>query len=73
MVAVFPNSKVEVEQYEQQHQLQIEAVPASTFAALNVEGTPTLILVDASGRVLDFWIGKLSKDEEQQLIARVAR
>jgi hypothetical protein len=73
MIAVFPNSKTDVEQYVRQNDLQIEAVPESTLGELNVAATPTVILVDASGRVLDFWIGKLSPNEEQQLIAKVAR
>jgi thioredoxin-related protein len=71
MVAVFPNPKPEVEQYKEQNQLYLESVPALNYSTLNVTGTPTLILVDSTGRVLDFWVGKLSKDEEQQVIEAV--
>ena len=68
MVAVFPNPTNEVEQYERQNQLGIEAVTALNYGTFNVTGTPTLILVDSSGRILDFWVGKLSRDEEAQLM-----
>lgn len=68
LVAVLPNSEEEVRQYMQQRQLQIAAIPAVNLRTLKVAGTPTLILVDGSGRVLDFWVGKLSLDAEQQVL-----
>jgi hypothetical protein len=71
VVAVFPNPKSEVERYKEQNQLNVESVPALNYSPLNVTGTPTLILVDATGHVLDFWVGKLSNEEEQQVIEAV--
>jgi len=68
IVAVFPNPKSEVEQYKQENQLNVESVPALNYGVLNVAGTPTLIMVDSTGRVLDLWVGMLSKGEEQQVI-----
>lgn len=73
MVAVFPNPKTEVEQYKEKNQLSVESVPELNYSTLNVTGTPTLILADSTGRVLDFWVGKLSKEEEQQVTEAVAR
>lgn len=73
MVAVFPDPKSEVEQYKAQNQLSVESVSALNYSTINITGTPTLILVDSSGRVLDFWVGKLSKEEEQHVIEAVAR
>lgn len=68
VVAVLPNSEEEVGQYMQQKQLQIAAVPSADLKTLKVAGTPTLILVDSGGRVIDFWVGKLSQDTEQQVL-----
>jgi len=73
IVAVFPNPKTEVEQYKEQNQLHVESVPELNYSILNVTGTPTLILVDSTGHVLDFWVGKLSKEDEQQVIEAVSR
>lgn len=73
MVALFPNPTTEVEQYKQQNQFHIDSVPELNYSTLNVTGTPTLILVDSTGSVLDFWVGMLSKDDEQQLIEAVGR
>lgn len=71
IVAIFPNPKTEVDQYKQRNQLNVESVPSLNYANLNVTGTPTLILVDSAGRVLDFWVGRLSQEEEKQVMKAV--
>ncbi|HEX8174114.1 MAG TPA: thioredoxin-like domain-containing protein [Pyrinomonadaceae bacterium] len=71
IVAVFPNSENEVKQYIQQSQLNVDTVAETDFKALNVAGTPTLLLIDKDGKILDFWVGKLSKDNEQQVIKAI--
>jgi thioredoxin-related protein len=68
LVAVFPNSTDQVKSYAEQQHLKLPTVAAMDFRSLNVTATPTLILIDSDGRVRDFWIGKLSKEEEHQVI-----
>lgn len=67
IIAVFPNAESDVRQYAQQNQLQLETIAGADLKALNVRGTPTMILVDKNGKVLDFWVGKLSEDEKRQV------
>ena len=38
------------------------------FAAIKVPGTPTLLLVDNSGKVLDVWVGKLDDSREKEVL-----
>lgn len=72
IIAVFPNSENEAKEYIRQNKLNITTVAASIdFKSLHVTGTPTIILVDNSGKIRDFWVGKLSKDEEQQVIKAI--
>ena len=71
VVSVFPEREDEVSLYASQTQLRLDAVAAADFPALNLAGTPTLILMDSAGKVLDFWIGRLSPDAEQQIIQRL--
>lgn len=71
IIALFPNQSDEVKQYSEQNQFQAETVSEVDLAKLNVSGTPTLILVDGHGTILDFWSGKLSKDVEQQVSSRL--
>jgi hypothetical protein len=72
IIAIFPNEEGEVKKYAQYNRLQLETISGVNFKALNISGTPTMILVDDSGKVVDFWIGKLSKDNEHQIIKTLA-
>ena len=38
------------------------------FAAIKVPGTPTLLLVDNNGKVLDVWVGKLDERGQKQVL-----
>jgi thioredoxin-related protein len=37
------------------------------FSTIKVSGTPTLLLVDNDGKVLDVWVGKLPEDRQQEV------
>lgn len=39
------------------------------FSAIKVPGTPTLLLVDSDGKVLDVWVGKLDEGREKEVLA----
>ena len=73
IIAVFPNPRDEVDRYIGQNQLAVKSIPALNYSSLNVTGTPTLILVDSTGRVADFWVGKLSREDEQQVTEALGR
>lgn len=68
ILAIFPDSEKVVREYTQREQLKLTALAPIDLKSFNVQGTPTIILVDSAGRVLDFWIGKLSSEEQQQVI-----
>lgn len=38
------------------------------FSSIKVPGTPTLLLVDNQGKVLDVWVGKLDSDKEKEVL-----
>jgi len=38
------------------------------FSAVKVPGTPTLVLVDNSGKVLNVWVGKLDSGGEKEVL-----
>ncbi len=68
LIAVFPNTKAEVNKYVEQHQLNLNAVAEVNLDAINVPATPAIVLVDSAGRISNYWIGKLSKDGEKEII-----
>lgn len=67
-VALFPNSNGEVQRYARQYQLKIDHKSSIDFGQLRLAGTPTMILVDQNGRVVNFWVGALKPEAQQQFL-----
>lgn len=71
IVAVLPQSVEESQAHLKElgvSGIEIKQAPIST---LDASGTPTLILTDQSGKVTDFWVGKLSPDKETEVINKI--
>ncbi len=49
--------------------VQPDALIDIDFGTIKVPGTPTVLLVDKQGKILDFWVGKLDEDAEEDVIA----
>ena|ERR1700720_2312569 len=67
-LAVFPNPEDQVRTYAARQQLKMPTLAAVDFNSLKVNGTPTMIWLDHTGKILDFWVGKPSKTDEQQIL-----
>lgn len=71
IIAAVPNEEAKAE--EAQKLGSAGATPDGLvkldFKAVKVPGTPTLMLVDNNGKVLDVWVGKLEADREQEVLA----
>lgn len=72
LIALFPNTQSEVNQYVKDRQLDLNTIAAVDFNALNVSGTPTMILIDRNGKILDFWVGKLLEGDQLQVVKAVS-
>lgn len=72
IVAVFPNSQEEVDQYLKENQLNLATVTAVDLSKLSLSGTPTMILVDSDGKIRDFWAGRLPDETEKQIVNALA-
>jgi hypothetical protein len=68
VVAVFPDTPEHVAAYAKAKNLKVPYIPAIDFKSLSVSLTPTMIWLDKSGKILDFWVGKLSSDNEKEVI-----
>jgi thioredoxin-related protein len=44
---------------------------AVDFASIKVPGTPTILLVDNQGKVLDVWVGKLDSGKERDVLKKL--
>ena len=73
LVAAFINKDPElVKSYVDQKGLSVQAIPGVDLDKLGVHMTPTLILVDSAGKVLDSWRGELQPDSERDLFAALS-
>lgn len=50
-----------------------QSIPNTLLSDLKVSGTPTLLLVDANGRLLQSWIGELDSSKAEAMVAQLRR
>jgi hypothetical protein len=67
LVAVLPQPQSEAEQYVRQAIAPGIQVVSTSLNSLGVMSTPTLLLIDSSGRVQKAWVGKLDGPAQQQV------
>jgi len=71
IVAVLPQTVAEGKSYLQKLGVSVDEVRQLPLDKIGVRGTPTLMLINASGAVADSWIGKLSPDKEADVLKRL--
>jgi thiol-disulfide isomerase/thioredoxin len=71
VLAVFPQDTSEGKKYLDGLNVPITEVAQATLDSLGVRGTPTLVLVDKSGKVEQSWVGRLTAERETEVFSRV--
>lgn len=71
LVAVLPQATDESRKYLDDLGLAIEDLKQAELDAIGVGGTPTLVLVNNQGVVLNSWVGKLNADNEADVLRRL--
>lgn len=65
-----PQTFDEAQRYLNEHGISADEIKQTSLNNINVRGTPTLIMVDRSGTVLQSWVGKLPPEKEAELTQR---
>lgn len=73
IVAVLPQDKVEAEQYLNDLGISGIEVRQSLLDSLLVAGTPTIIITNDKGEITNVWLGKLSPEKEDEVLATLKR
>jgi hypothetical protein len=68
LVAVLPQSVKEGKRYFETLGVGIDEIRQSSLSAINVTGTPTLMLVNSDGVVVESWVGKLRAEQEAEVL-----
>lgn len=67
LLAVMPQSVEDALRYLSEHNLAVDEVRQARLNTINVRGTPTLLLIDRSGTVVQSWVGKLPPKKETEV------
>jgi thioredoxin-related protein len=71
LIAVLPQSVEDGQRYMEKLGVSVNEVRQFPFSNIGVQGTPTLILVDNKGMVINSWVGKLSIDKETEVLSKL--
>jgi thioredoxin-related protein len=71
LIAALPSEIDVSKQYLQSLNVKIEKVIKVSLENLQVQGTPTLILLDLEGKVIESWIGKLPTEIENEVLKKI--
>jgi hypothetical protein len=68
LVAVLPESASGAQSYLNEHQIRVDEIRQAPPRAVQARATPTVIVVDGNGSVIQSWVGLLSADKEAEVI-----
>jgi hypothetical protein len=71
LVAVLPQPDTDGRRYLNNLNVFIDEIKQLSPSAVGVRGTPTLLLVSSTGILTDAWVGKLSPEEEIEVLSRL--
>jgi hypothetical protein len=71
VVAISPESVQKTRIYLSALQLDLSDIRQVDFEIVGVQGTPTLVLVNRSGRIEATWVGKLSPRGEDEVFGKI--
>ena len=71
MVAAVPGDRTEIARYLSEQGVLVDDIINTSLSDINVVFTPTLLLVDRSGKVSDVWVGKLDTRKETEVAQRI--
>lgn len=71
LMAVMPQSVEDDKQYLSEKMIDVSDVRQGSLSSIGVRGTPTLLLLDSTGTVLEEWAGKLPATQEDAVIGRL--
>lgn len=69
IIALFPHSVELGRRYLADHNVYVDDVKEVSMPQLGTYFTPTIILVDSGGKIVNSWVGKLQPDKENEIMS----
>lgn len=71
IIALFPNAEAEVSTYIARNKLTCRYLHGVDFSKFGVSGTPTILLADKDGKLVQSWMGQLPTAEEDEVLQAI--
>ena len=68
LVGVLPEPVAEAESYLSREGVHMDEVRQVSLDQVGVTGTPTMLLVNKDGIVMQTWVGKLAPDKQEEAL-----
>lgn len=72
IIALFPNAEPEVSTYIARNRLTCRYLHGVDFSKFGVIGTPTILLADKNGKIVQSWKGQLPPDQENEVLQAIS-
>jgi len=70
IVAVLPQTPEQGKTYLDKLGVSVDEIKQAELSSIGVSATPTLLMVDQTGSVLEGWVGKLPGNKEKEVLSR---
>jgi hypothetical protein len=71
LIAVLPQSVGESRKYLNDNGISVDDIKQASLDAVQARATPTLIMADRTGTVVESWVGKLPAEKEDEVLNRI--
>ena len=71
LMAVFPQQQSVAKDYLSNNKIAINDIFQIVPSEIGVKGTPTILLLDNEGKVIQAWLGKIPASEEEKIIKEI--
>lgn len=71
LIALLPQPIDEGKRYLEGLGVTVDEIRQTPLSSLNVNGTPTLMLVDRDGVVIKTWVGRLAEEQQAEVLSKV--
>lgn len=71
LIAAFPEDKSVAGEYLQSNNVAVSEIYQVSAPSLGVRGTPTILLINEKGEVVENWLGKLPESDEKKVFERL--
>lgn len=71
-VGIFREPPETAREYLNGKGLELDTVVSRSLSDVGVRGTPTLLVVDQTGKVVQAWAGALNEDKQKEVVAKIS-